>query len=485
MNSAAGETIPVHGIFHDVHFDDGEITSDWYNGQRLVRNLELYVNELYTIHADAFFRNAFKYLYNLKIRVKKGMNSIGSGAFNGLSQMSKLHLETERMEYLPSGVFDYMAVQMITFELSIWPNNVNLNEMFAFDVFHNLRIFEIWQVQWPRTQFRHLDAANFSFTRRLKTLSLINCGIETIDRHTFALIGRKLEKLNLAGNRIQTIDVDTFQQLYETGLRELSLVNNTLLACTCSLIELDVMQCPLRHNSSHVCMECTPTVDFDATACDVYRDLNRSRIYTEYKRPGDYAPLKPIMEKYEILRIIKFRLAHVDEVIHVATNFTTYFRMLLIDLRAIQVRKCIDRVAEGNFRCLRLNKSTNQLPSKEIGKLRDAEFMLVVAMPIRFWFGVRPLHSIMVSKAGLAIENPPSGMWIWTPIIIGLLLGFVIGIWIEFVSVSSAASVAAQPPVAQRLSYGYIEPSRKPLSVRTSIENGYEEIFPAVYLDIF
>lgn len=114
------------------------------------------------------------------------------------------------------GLFHTAAISIQRIYFEIWPNNVNLNEMFTNEVYYLLHELVIASVRMPKTKFQHLAGDNFTFTRRLHRLLLINCGIETIDVHTFDVIGRTLYYINLMDNRIKYINFDMFRYVYET-----------------------------------------------------------------------------------------------------------------------------------------------------------------------------------------------------------------------------------------------------------------------------
>lgn len=397
----------------DVHFANDEITSHWYNGIWPLCWMRIETEELHAIHANAFTSPAFQKLEWLSIHAENSTVSIYDGAYNGL-QLHVFAYRTTSVALFPAGLFDPLADSISLLRHEVWPNSINMDEMFANVPFRLLRILYIENVAEPQTKFRHLAASNFSAFNRLEFLFLMYCGIETIDARTFDGIGHTLRFINLGGNELMTISVDTFRRVFESKSQTMLSVydNKEPMACTCSLIEMEVMQCPYESVHSQTCVDCLANKSFVADDCGVYRlaDVEQMCIHKRTK---------------EFMRVITFRQAYADDSFSIRTNFTSKIRVLLVNFDTTWSKKCADRASKTNYKCLNIDISVDRFRLDVVEEIRDAKLVSITVIPILYRFGARAVHAQTVRRASIF------GEWLldhWVSMaIISILLELVIG----------------------------------------------------------
>lgn len=373
----------IHVYFENMQWLNDQMSSNWYTGHCSMDFLRIRTNQLDVIHANAFKSPAFSRLGTLGIGIHGGRLRLNKGAFNGLDLIKTLIIEVKYMGYMPAALYHPFYVTLSIIRHVGWSNTINLNDMFADQIYRHLGLIEIYDVEMPQTVFRKLTEANFTAFRRLEALSLVNCGIESIDEHAFDYIGRTLLYINLDRNWIKFISVAMFRLAFEShSMVVLSFSNNKLvLPCTCAMIELNVMQCPIVLNSNSLCVDCVmpgPDAGFAISACR--RDIDFSKFC--------------INRNMGVMRVIGFRLGVIGDTVLLDTNFTSKFRLIFADLT--NGTKCMQRASNQSAKCFIMDKSVIHLDLREIKELRQAEFISITAIPILVEFGARPMHLITV-----------------------------------------------------------------------------------------
>lgn len=382
---------------YDLFFDEAAMTSDWYTGQGSIRFLKIITNRLDTIHANAFNRPAFYRLSMLMICIEKGAVVVRDSAFAGFDLLISIERYAKNIRHLPGDLFHPVAMSLWDIKCATWPNDINLDEMFATHPYNMLKVLEIHNVQMPQKKFRLLAATNFTAFRRLRYLELVNCGIEVIDSRAFDTIGATLEYVNLNRNWIKLIDVRMFRSVFESkGLVDFRIDHNReTLACTCRLIELEVMQCPFRDTTTDgSCFDCMRTlmpltkmvVGVDtAAACGIYRQVH----FTNF-----------CIAKGGLVRIVTIRMTVLGDSLALRTNFISKMRMILMDLNAMQANKCDDR-ARARLKCFQLDKFVDRLNLMDIEEINGVEFTAITVIPILYEFGARPMHIMTVRNVAV------------------------------------------------------------------------------------
>lgn len=314
----------------NINFDDNGMAHGWYNGNRFVVWLELIANQLPVIHANAFNSNSFRHLMNMSLIIDgDGLVIIHNGALTGLQNIRIFEFYAKRM-ILPSGVFDQIVATMRVIKIFAWPNDVNLNEMFDNMKYRLLISLCIEEVTQPQLNFRLLANANFTSIRRLESLYLIACGIEVIDLHAFDTIGNTLQDINLSLNRIKTVNIEMFRMIFETKLHASLLIDRNLdpMMCTCHAFDLDII---VKYPSSAY-TSCEPIRLIDMTACTATHDVNISQLCIHF-------------DARSWMDIIDIRMIYMkNNSISIRTNFSSRFRMLLINSNGMRMNNCKKRL---------------------------------------------------------------------------------------------------------------------------------------------
>lgn len=150
-----------------ISLENGIMTSNWYTGNWSLNWMRLTINQLDVIEAGAFKSLVFQYMTILELYAKRGCVAVHDGAFVGLQHLMSFQFGARRVSALPAGLFDLAFVKISIIHCIGWPNDVNLSEMFANEVYYMLKLLLIKNVQLPQTKFRRLAADNFTSFRRL------------------------------------------------------------------------------------------------------------------------------------------------------------------------------------------------------------------------------------------------------------------------------------------------------------------------------
>lgn len=394
------------------------MSENWYNGTARPGFLQITVDRLYAINANAFSGGAFDVLSNLAVYVDLEWTEIRGGALNGLPKLLAVEFDMKVIVQLPVGLYNPIAPHIEEIIHDVWPNNINLNAMFAGDVLHNTVSLKIQNVQAPQTVFRLLSADNFTAFQQLYILAMTDCGIEMIDERAFDPIVHTLHELNLERNLIKFINVNMFRQLYETkSTASLWIMDGGVsLVCTCSLIEIDVMVCPFQRDPAVSCLECALPYGYKSHMCHGYRDVN-------------IAKFRPDLKVTNVMRIIEVRLKWLaDDSIMIKTNFSSKIRMIFKDLSDKSMT---------DFGCVIINKFVDHMRLDDVEAIQQAEYISITAIPLLSHFSARPLHSITIRREKAVVAHD-DGIWmeLGLVIIFATLIGFCAVICWKFISQS-------------------------------------------------
>lgn len=350
-------------------------------------------------------------LIYLVIFVRNGTIKIDDGALIGLRSLGTFAFRTLGWAVIPAGLLSTVAASLRFIQFQGWPSGLNLNEMFANDSYRLAVALEIYDVELPQGKMHRLAAKNLTAFRRLQSLYLENCGIETIDPDAFDAMAHTLKHIDLNDNAIKLIDVTMFRKVFETKTAATLHIDSNIgvqLQCTCQLLQLLVMLCPF----SRRCLSCWSAHVIDASSCAV----------TPYVFYSKFIDVKSYTVR---MSIIKFCLAHAHGLISMRTNFTSRIRLLLVDLDAMQNRGCTAKVAERHFKCLFVDEPVDHIELNEIVELNSAEFVSITAIPVLYQFGARPMHSITVR------QNRMGDNWMFFELIVfavgAVVVGFAVG----------------------------------------------------------
>lgn len=465
MKSIA-ERCTVH--LEQVYFPDDELTSNWYTGLFLINVLLIDTNRLNTIHANAFNIKVFQQLKILILKIRDGWVTTNAAAFNGLPMMQAIKFIAKRVKSFAANQFDPVVATLQGVEYECWPNEINVNEMFARGDFRVMKVLSIKNLQLPQTKFRCLAAENFTAFRHLEILHFVNCGIEVIQKNALQAIGHSLKEIDLDHNRIKFIHIDMFRTVFESRFwtKFSCFSHKEMLECTCDLVEMDVMRCPFRTRLTEFCSKCMPPDhDFVASSCaGIYRDM----AFTKFGRN---------VTNLSIMRIIRIRMAYDDTgSISIKTNFTGKIRLIFADAQTKRPANCRERASPTKFKCLNVKKFVGDLKLDKIDGMRDLEFVSVTAIPILLWFGTRPMHAMTVRQRSTWRQHKAAHghdeqfmcclQITMVSIFFGAFVGFGCGFCRESakeqwkISSCSTVSATARQAHRRRSSYYYITPQQ-------------------------
>lgn len=407
--------IIISVTFDEIHFADNEMHSNWYDGRYCLYSLRINAKNINAIRADAFIATAFQKLFYLKLITDQRPVQIHVDAFRGMGALVHLKFDAKGVQSIPAGIFDPMANSIGKLYLVEWPNNANMNEMGAHVVYRALSVLDIRHVQSPQTKFRRLTAANFTAFRRLKELYLLNCGIEAISEHAFDVVGRTLVYVHLAKNRIKFINLAMIRQIFESKRDvRFRLSGQVVLACTCALIELEIMCFPFR-DTTLMDIECALfEKPIDAITCGLHRDVDLHKLCID----GN---------KNMIMRTVDIRLVvHEAGKISIRTNFGSEIRLIIASIDSTS-NQCTQRASKTNYHCLKTDPYVDLLEL-----IQRSELISITAIPILYRFGARPMHLITVRHPSVD-ESLLCDIWAWITFISITLASFGTGSLIAIV----------------------------------------------------
>lgn len=409
-----------HGIrayvllrFTSIRFVDDELGRLWYVGKCCVPWLQIRTDRLRTIHAGAFNRISFHCTRKMELYLNQGVLTIREGVFDSLEKLQTLRIVGRLTVPIPIAAMA-LRIKRITF---VGLPNHSLADLFAAATYRRVVRVHISNVQWPQTQFRQLVAADFAAFRQLTTVILNYCGITVIEEQAFDYVGRTLTTVDLRGNRIKALTVDMFRRMYESHRSESVVfqVENEFsdFVCTCQFVELVIMQCPFQTKKPGNCLECTLIANFHTKACDVYRNVPLPTMCINWNEDTR-------------LRIVQVRLTHENGAILLDTRFSSKMRVIFVNFDAMAGRKCAARATKMNFKCLRIDRSTDYLELNEIEEVRGARLISITVIPILFEFGARATHTITVRSKMVAPERWPvlEMLILCAAIVLGIGIGF-------------------------------------------------------------
>lgn len=408
-----------------IRFADGQMANAWYTGRLSINFLTIRTDRLHTIQSNAFDDLAFHTLTYLMLLIHGGMLTICDGALDGTKFLTWFHVDVPVVSTIPLGLFDEQATLMWAIKYTAWPNHINLNGMFAGQIYRSLKWLQIQNVRLPQTRFRYLHMSNFTAFRRLQFLIMTNCGIEVIDEHAFSYIGRSLEVINLNDNWIKMFNVQMFRTAFETKQSLLLTIDSSRarIQCTCDLLEMLVMQCP---HSDDWCTVCDRSDGFQDASCGVYRMVQIAKY--DNRSAND-----------AFMRVVSIRMAYDGVSVAIHTNFTSGIRVLLVngDAMLANAGECTERVTKMNFKCFRMGKNIRRLELGSIDEIRYAKMVSITVIPILYQFAARPMHSMTVRQS---IERP---IWIdELELVILCIISCILSASVGFVATIGAARIA-------------------------------------------
>lgn len=416
------DTTSFHLNLYGIEYPDNQLKGNWYPRKYYLTWLTIQNSRIDAIQPDAFNDKAFQHLALLAFRnIGPSSINIMDGAFNSLKEIRVMRLSTVRIANLRASFFQPLERTLSTLDVHNWYANINLNDMFNVGQYSAMRDLFIRANEAPQTKFKLLHRDNFTAIRMVRSLFLVDCGIEVIDEHAFDAIGRRLIYISLQGNHIKLINIVMFRKIFETKRRGLVKVQSygdgRSLLCTCRLLELDMMHCPFRKIGAQICIDCQTAGQFDAAACGLRQNVDVRQLCVT---PDDMDAR---------LRIIRVHMRITDNAIWVQTNFSSNFRIILWNSIAMAASACADRVSDATMKCWYIDNMTTRMDFNGSEWFLNAEYMSVTAIPITFNFGAIPLHSITMRRSKLIVIQIDEMELIMATVITSIVsasIGFVV-----------------------------------------------------------
>lgn len=429
MQENVNEKWPIYLWLLDANFT---LNENWYTGT--LGNLHSWKaeNSTITIGANAFHRPVFK---NINVIVLLNSNfTIKPGALNGLHRLQALQVFNSNKynhtiignlsDMLPGPVRRTLEI----FNLDEYPNHETFTVCFGSERMSSLSFITITCEH--QTGVHHLTPSNFSGLTVIRTLSLTECRIATIQKDTFDFIGHTLRYLILTSNQLTTISPILFRSIFEectfamrgeTGCKpnKAVLTDKNPLRCDCDFYEFQtLLRTSLDQGNWYGLRSCIQ--DGRGSVTEDCRNLQG-------------IDLKGICLKEEKLAHFhrKFQLNFIDDRITIRTEVDGWFRILLFtkdDGQEHQLvkRKCMPKMPSSKVKCFRSKSSATTISIDEFPGTDSMMIACVVYLNLRkqSW----PLNCITIHldrSAGTEIT-----IWLILAVIAAIIDGIILIIYI-------------------------------------------------------
>lgn len=188
------------------------LIADWYNGHRLISYLYFKWIAIAAIEADAFNKPAFGQLITMKIYNLIHIVDYHMNMFNGLRKMAKCHIyeQTESIRPMPKNILHQLNERLSHFE---YEGDIGDAPVLT-NLFGGTKLQALETIVLDccgKSKLRSLAAENFSGLPAIIELNLASCGIESIAIDTFDQIADTLLIMHFAGNQMLDLTLEPFR----------------------------------------------------------------------------------------------------------------------------------------------------------------------------------------------------------------------------------------------------------------------------------
>lgn len=433
-------------IFKNIHlngatFPNGTMQVGWYNGNDTVHHLTLASESLKIIEPGAFTAKALQDLEILRFSMTSPIE-FKFGIWDGLQGLQSLIIgawhvfQTESDEFLKS-----LSNTLNSFKSSYGytTNVVSLNSLFGNGNFLNLNSIAIEFIRPIHGYLKVLAADNFTALSAIQSLSIIDCGVESILEQAFDYIGETLIELNLGYNNIKTMNPSLLNVFFESAKNasfEIKLLNvtNNQFECNCNFYELRNISFLNSRNEIYTikamdCQQATGNQDPNDEKCENLQKIDTGRFHmqTEFVQSVAYPKFDLNFDQARMVLAIKNR------------NPVKY-RLLIQNhndgLRNMEHCPAATWLSRS-MKCLMINRTNEQLMIAEYVKETELTTFYIIYASQRkmFW----PMHAATIRASVECVTNL-SITYIWNekPLVMltfvmssifGILLGLVVAFY--------------------------------------------------------
>lgn len=188
------------------------ILPGWYNGQKLIHHLNLYIVFITAIEPNSFDTRAFRQLRLLTIVSNNQKIFYPVDIFNGLRELLVLNIMSgfkTANSLLPANFLKPMARSLQTFK---YIGSAGTYPILT-DFFGGSKLMALTTIQMLciSTNFRTIVAANFTGMVAIQVLQLLRCGIESITSGAIDQIAETLTFFSLLQNPLLELNLDRFR----------------------------------------------------------------------------------------------------------------------------------------------------------------------------------------------------------------------------------------------------------------------------------
>lgn len=196
-----------------------------------VFQLEVYLNDVKYVSADAFNSNAFRTVKSLLFE-NFALATLESGTFNGLNELEIINIKAAKgINKIGKGVLDALTeLKEFTLEQTLKSNpEISVSGLTGSG---DLSKLEYVKIKYNLTD--SIKKSTFVGLTNVKRLHLSTCQIKSIEDNSFDPIGATIEELDLSGNSLTTISNGVFNMVLP-NIKMIS-INGNSWHCDCDLV---------------------------------------------------------------------------------------------------------------------------------------------------------------------------------------------------------------------------------------------------------
>lgn len=397
--------------FVKIQFPNPVLGPGWYNSKYRIHSITFQNCNIVAIKKDAFVGDVFSDVSSLSLSSESPIQ-YEIGMFNGLDKLDSLKLYEVSFRSGCSRCLEPLKRKLYEFAYLSFPDDLHFNDLFGNARLSNL--CTIHMVADNQTRSRTLAAANFSGLSVIYALSLPSCGIEIICADTFSYIGETLTNIDLAFNKIKTVNYIIFRTFFTTISRHIGAIFNdkrlnifnNLFDCDCQYYELkSIVEAENYHipeGGIYNKLTCNYNFMSFQSNCNNLHTIRSAKLCLNTTGNASNSFLKFVL-----------RMVNGNLYLKTGAQGTFYLLIFCHDMQPRRGRCPSRAVKTGLIQCLLLTNATKQVSMEKYLQTSSITsfFITYFSRTHRFW----PLHYITVS-------NVPDGsgfyQWITVMIII-------------------------------------------------------------------
>lgn len=365
------------------------------------------------VKIDAFEAESFKNLVSIKFTNELSPLHFENDCFRGLNRLRNLFIQLSSVITIDTRFLQAVSKSITVIFLENFICNIGFRDIFG-NVKYPKQIM-VFIENFNSNKFVVLAPGNFTRLMVMKSLYIINCGIEIILQGTFDEISDSLQEVGLTENRIKQISVSLFKSLFEsTSFIEWYargfIVEDNFLNCNCELTLIENFNRIHISNRIFPCIAENQTKNIDKN-CPGLQRFKISMFCGEFTRNF----------KYFIYNNFNIKLNERENSVVIQTKVNDSFRVLLDSLGQRQI--CPNnREINDTIKCIQLTANHLQIPQSMMPQ--SAFIKVSIIYYIHGW----PLSTVTIRLLDQTNIWWSSTQFLSMSVVIGFcIIGFLVG----------------------------------------------------------